>query len=79
MCACVQVTVILHHMFKPAELAAEPNAATELENEVMEEAKKIGPVEKVGRLLDIANQNCAFGNLFMARNQFENVARHSLA
>lgn len=42
-----QVTVILTHMFRPLELASELGAAAELETEVMEESKKIGPVDKV--------------------------------
>jgi hypothetical protein len=42
-----QATVVIKHMFDPAELASEPGAAAELEAEVLEEATKLGPVEKV--------------------------------
>lgn len=42
-----QVTVILHHMFAPGELG-DTGAVEELEGDVVVEAGKLGPVEKVG-------------------------------
>ncbi|KAL6748789.1 hypothetical protein V8C86DRAFT_1109068 [Haematococcus lacustris] len=42
-----QSTVIIKHMFSPEELAAELGAAEALEKEVLEEAVRLGPVEKV--------------------------------
>lgn len=43
-----KVTVIVRHMFGPGELGEGLAGAAELEGEVMEEAAKLGPVEKVG-------------------------------
>eukprot|EP00983_Pelagomonas_calceolata_P016585 523586-Pelagomonas_calceolata.AAC.2 len=43
-----KVTVIIYHMFGPKELSEDAEAAEDLEKEVLAEATKLGPVEKVG-------------------------------
>ncbi|KAF5838671.1 hypothetical protein DUNSADRAFT_2435 [Dunaliella salina] len=42
-----KVTVIIYHMFGPKELSEDLEAAEDLEKEVLAEATKLGPVEKV--------------------------------
>ena len=44
-----QVTVVLKHMFSPAELLEEPSLKDDLETDTLAECTKLGPVEKVGR------------------------------
>lgn len=53
-----QVTVILHHMFSPAELMDNPGAAAELEEDVKTEAAKLGE-----RLLCVAARAAVCGYL----------------
>ena len=42
-----QVTVILKHVFAPAELEQEPTMKTDLEADMASECAKLGPVDKV--------------------------------
>ena len=42
-----QVTVILKHVFVPAELEQEPTMKTDLEADMASECAKLGPVDKV--------------------------------
>ncbi len=42
-----KVTVIIRYMFGPGELSEDLGAVEELEKEVLAEATKLGPVEKV--------------------------------
>lgn len=42
-----KVTVVIYHMFGTGELSEDRGAADELEKEVLVEAGKLGPVEKV--------------------------------
>lgn len=42
-----QVTVILKHVFAPAELEQEPTMKTDLEADMTSECAKLGPVDKV--------------------------------
>ena len=42
-----QVTVILKHVFSPAELEEEPTMKTDLEADMASECAKLGPVDKV--------------------------------
>lgn len=49
---CMQVTVILLHMFDPAELQGAAGEEKELEADVRTECERIGPVDKV------APRNC---------------------
>ena len=43
----MQVTVILKHVFSPAELEEEPTMKTDLEADMASECAKLGPVDKV--------------------------------
>ena len=43
----LQVTVILEHMFTPAEMEEEPTLREDLEDDIKTECTKMGPVEKV--------------------------------
>ena len=43
----MQVTVILKHVFTPAELEEEPTMKTDLEADMASECNKLGPVDKV--------------------------------
>ncbi|KAK6915788.1 GYF domain 2, partial [Dillenia turbinata] len=44
---CIPATVILRFMFTPAEMRADANLRTELEEDVQEECGKLGPVDSV--------------------------------
>ena len=46
----VQVTVILLHLFDPAELQEQADLEKELESDITSECGKMGPVQKVGRV-----------------------------
>lgn len=46
-CAWVQVTVILEHMFTPAEFEGDPTLREELEDDITAECGKMGKVDKV--------------------------------
>lgn len=41
------MTVILKHVFSPAELEEEPTMKTDLEADMASECNKLGPVDKV--------------------------------
>lgn len=43
----VQVTVVLKHMFAPADLVEEPTLKDDLEADILAECTKLGPVDKV--------------------------------
>ena len=45
--ASLQVTVVLEHMFLPAEFEEEPTLREELEDDITAECGKMGKVDKV--------------------------------
>ena len=47
----MQVTVVLKHMFAPADLVEEPTLKDDLEADILAECTKLGPVDKVGKPL----------------------------
>ena len=61
--ACLQVTVILKHMFRPEEFEIEPELKEALDADITSECTKLGKIEKV-RQLDWStewNQDCMSG------------------
>jgi hypothetical protein len=61
-----QVTVVLKHMFSPAELLEEPSLKEDLETDTLAECTKLGPVDKV-RQSRAAPYACRQPGLFVRR------------